>query len=32
MNTRLGREIAAGRHRLMEEYLERSGEEWEGLA
>lgn len=32
MNTRVGREIAAERHRVMEEFLERFGKEWQGLA
>ena len=30
MNTRIGKEIAEGRHRFMEEYLDRFLQEWEG--
>lgn len=30
MNTRIGKEIAEGRHRYMEEYLDRFLKEWEG--
>ena len=30
MNTRIGKEIAEGRHRFMEEYLDRFLKEWEG--
>lgn len=32
MNTRIGKEIAEGRHHFMEEYLARFLQEWEGLS